>query len=51
MVEHLVRRHGMRKLRDLCKRVVKTRSIERALDRTYRASLQEIEANLLAELG
>ena len=51
LVEHMVRRHGMRKLRDLCERIVTTRSVGRALDRTYRATLAELEADLLAEIS
>lgn len=49
-VEHLVRRHGMRKLRDLCKRVARSRNVSAALDRTYRMELSDLEAALLAEL-
>jgi hypothetical protein len=51
VVEHLVRRHGMRKLRDFCRQLVKTRSVSRALDRTYRTSLSKLEGALLAELS
>ena len=51
VVEHLVRRHGMRKLRDLCRQLVKTRNVARALDRTYRISLAELDAKLLAEIS
>lgn len=49
-VEHLVRRHGLRKLRDLCEQLVKSRNLVRALDRTYRMDLAELESALLAEL-
>ncbi len=50
MIEHLVRQHGMRDLRSLVERVVKMRNVDRALDRTYKRTLEEIEAELLAEL-
>ena len=50
VVEHLVRRSGMRKLRRLSETLMRTRNVERALDRTYRKSLAEIEVELLAEL-
>ena len=41
----------MRKLRDLCRQLVKTRNVARALDRTYRISLAELDAKLLAEIS
>lgn len=50
VIEHLVRQHGMRDLRSLVERVVKMRNVDRALDRTYKRTLEEIEAELLAEL-
>ena len=49
-IEYLVRKHGMRKMRSMCENLVKTRSAPRALDRTYRKSLSEIEEELLTEI-
>jgi hypothetical protein len=50
VIEHLARRDGERSLRDLVDTLGKTRNADRALKRTYHRSLEEIEANLLAEL-
>ena len=50
MIEHLVRRHGLRDLRSLVERTIKMRNVDRALDRTYKRTLDEIEAELLDEL-
>ena len=50
-VEYLVRRHGMRKLRDLCRNLARSRNVSTALERTYRMELADLEAALLAELG
>ena len=50
-VEHLVRRHGMRKLRDLCQHLARSRNVGRALDRTYRMDLADLEEALLKELS
>ena len=50
VIEHLVRRHGLRDLRSLVERTIKMRNVDRALDRTYKRTLDEIEAELLDEL-
>ena len=50
VIEHLARVHGERSLRDLCRELVRTRNTARALQRSYRRSLQEIEQDLLREL-
>lgn len=50
VVEHLVRRKGERRLGDLCEQLLRTRNPDRALDRVYKKTLAEIEADLLAEL-
>jgi len=50
LVEFLVRKHGMRDLRSLVETIAKTRNVRRALRRTYRATLPELEAELLKTL-
>jgi hypothetical protein len=50
LIEHLIRKSGARDLRTFWERLVKTRNVQRALDRTYRRSLAELEADLLAEV-
>lgn len=50
LIEHLVRRHGARDLRTFWERLAKTNNAVRALDRTYRKSLAELEADVLAEI-
>jgi hypothetical protein len=51
MVEYLARASGARELRGLVDGLVRTRNLGRALARTYRATLAELEAGFLAELG
>jgi hypothetical protein len=50
VVEYLLRRHGDAKLRRLCEELIRSRSLSRALDRTYRLNLAELQAGLTAEL-
>ncbi len=51
MIEYLTRRHGDRSLRELCRRVVESRDLERSLRRTYRFGALELEARFVADLG
>jgi len=50
VVEHMLRRHGEAKLRHFCEELIRSRSLSRALDRSYRLDLEELEASLVAEL-
>jgi hypothetical protein len=50
-IDHLVRRHGMRDMKALFERLVKSRNVDAALRRTYKKTLPEIETDLRAELG
>ena len=50
LVEQLIRKHGMRDLRNLIENLGKTRSTARALRRSYKATLPELEAELIATL-
>ena len=50
MVEFLVREYDMRKVRDLVENMARYRNPKRALDRTMRVSLEELEAELIREL-
>lgn len=50
LLEYLVQRDDMERLRDLCRRVARTRDPELALVRVYRANLGELEAELLGQL-
>jgi hypothetical protein len=50
MVEHLARRYGRDRLRRVCEELTRTRNVDRALDRTYHKSLEQLELELRAEL-
>lgn len=50
LVEYMIRKHGMRELRDLIESMAKTRNPTRALRRRYKATLPELEAELLKTL-
>jgi hypothetical protein len=45
-----MRSHGGAKLERLCEELIRSRSLSRALDRTYRLKLDELEAGLTGEL-
>jgi hypothetical protein len=49
MVEHLVRSHGERALREVCLGVVRSRDLERALIRSVRRGVVDLEADFHAE--
>ena len=51
MVEFLVRRHGERKLRELCHDLFRSRNLVRSLSRVYRSDLATLEARFFDELG
>jgi hypothetical protein len=51
MFEYLARLSGERALRELVEEVVRTRNLARAFERSFRASLAELEAGFLAQLG
>ena len=51
LIDYLSRSYGERSLRDLCSAVVRTRNLERALQRVYRLDAAELEAAFAAELG
>ena len=51
MVEHLARVHGERALRDVCLDVVRSRDVERALVRSIRRGVRELEADFRAEFS
>ena len=42
-IEFLVRRNGQRSLRDLCRETMRTQKLDRAVQKTYRQSLQRLE--------
>ena len=50
MVEHLVRRHGERRLRSFMRQLIRGANLERLLKREFRISLAELEENLRAAL-
>jgi len=50
IVEHMMRRHGEKKMKRFCDELARTRNLARSLQRTYRSELAEIESDLLAEL-
>jgi hypothetical protein len=49
-VEYMMRNWDVRTMRRLCERLLRSPSLARALKKSYRASLDEIEAGLIAEL-
>jgi len=51
MIEYLARRHGDRALRDFCEEVIRSRDIERSLQRSFRFGVRELEAGFIADLG
>jgi hypothetical protein len=51
LVEHLARRHGERRLRELVRDVVRTRRLDRPFRRTYRFDLAELLERFEADLG
>lgn len=51
MIEHLTRRHGEGALRELCRAVVRSRDIERSLQRTLRMDSAALEASFREELS
>ncbi len=51
MIEYLARRHGDRSVRELCERVVRSRNLERSMQRTFRFGVQELAARFADDLG
>ncbi|MDJ0848740.1 MAG: peptidase MA family metallohydrolase [Myxococcota bacterium] len=51
MIEYLARRHGDRAVRELCERVVRSRDVERSMQRTFRFGVQELAARFADDLG
>ncbi len=51
MIEHLVRRHGERKLRDLTLETLRSRRLDRAFRRVYRFDLAELPEVFADDLG
>lgn len=51
MIEHLVRRHGERKLRDLTVETLRSRLLDRAFRRVYRFDLDELPEVFADDLG
>lgn len=49
-IDHLVQRHGERKLQAFWKAVLRSRSLERAARRVYRQGLEDLEAEFRASL-
>lgn len=49
MVEHLVRKHGEDKLRTFIREFIRSRNLERAVQRKYRMTLAELEAEVIKE--
>jgi hypothetical protein len=49
LIEHLARRHGEESLRRLCRQLLRSRSLERTLERVYGADLDELEAGFQRE--
>lgn len=50
-IDHLVARHGERKLSTFWSTVLRSRSLERGARRTYRKDLDELEADFRASIG
>ena len=50
-IDHLVRRHGERSLRSLCRELMRTGDLRRAVKKTFRADLAELDAAFHAELA
>ena len=50
-VDFLARHHGERRLRDLCRELVRTGQLERVVRRIYRADLARLETRFVAEYG
>ncbi|MDH5307342.1 MAG: hypothetical protein OEW02_09165 [Myxococcales bacterium] len=50
LIEHLTRSHGERKLPQFYAELIRTRNLDRALERTYRLDAAALEARFLAEL-
>jgi hypothetical protein len=48
--EFLVRRDGERRLRDLCRELLRTDDLERAFQRSYQADLSELQAEYRSDL-
>jgi hypothetical protein len=51
MVDYLVRLKGERSLSELCEQLARSRNLDRALRRVYRADLATLEERFLAEMG
>ena len=51
MVEFLAHQKGERSLREFCDGLIRTRNLDRTLQRVFRANLNELEARFVAELG
>jgi hypothetical protein len=51
LIDYLVRNHGERKLANFYAELMRSRNLERALDRVYRLDSRSLEARYLAELG
>jgi hypothetical protein len=51
MVEFLGNQRGEPSLREFCDRLIRTRNLERSLLHVYRANLETLEAQFVAELG
>jgi hypothetical protein len=51
MIEHLVRVHGERALREVCRDVVRYHDVERSLRRSVRQGVHELEADFQAEIS
>lgn len=49
-IEHIARRGGKRALRSFIDQLLRTRNVDRALERSIRADLNELESRLLDEL-
>ena len=51
MIDYLVRSHGERKLEQLIDSLIRSRDVDRALRRVYRADLRTLETRFFNELG
>jgi len=51
MIDYLVRSHGERKLEQLIDALIRSRDVERALQRVYRADLRTLETRFFDELS
>jgi hypothetical protein len=51
LIDYLVRNYGERKLANFYAELMRSRNLERALDRVYRLDSRSLEAGYLAELG